>query len=143
LKNSGNSSAITTPSPTQHKPDTVSPRRDAVDSPRQSFALTGRSVELDPRTHAVRRDIADIRLAELVFAPHYAVPMPRTVARPVTLRSARDGDSAPMATLDSGDTLEVLEIAGKSAWGVARPSGLVGYVDLDAIDQAAPAAVAA
>ena len=73
---------------------------------------------------------ADIRLAELVFAPHYAVPMPRTVARPVTLRSARDGDSAPMATLNSGDTLEVLEIAGKSAWGVARPSGLVGYVEM-------------
>ena len=98
-----------------------------------SFALTGRSVSLDPRTHAVRRDIADIRLAEYVFAPHYAVPMLRGVARAALLRSGRDMASDTMVELSAGDNFEVLEIAGLSAWGVARPSGLVGYVEADAL----------
>ncbi|KQN02854.1 hypothetical protein ASE82_09750 [Sphingomonas sp. Leaf230] len=96
--------------------------------------MTGRSVHLDPRTHAVRRDIADIRLAEYVFAPHYAVPMIRPVARTALLRSGRDEASDTMVDLKPGDSFEVLEIAGVSAWGVARPSGLVGYVEATALD---------
>jgi hypothetical protein len=104
------------------------------DKARTSFSLTGRSVDLDPRTHAVRRDIADIRLAEYVFAPHYAVPMIRAVARTALLRSGRDEASDTMVDLKPGDSFEVLEIAGVSAWGVARPSGLVGYVETAALD---------
>lgn len=124
-------------------PQPVAPLPDGNESPRPSFALTGRSVALDPRTHAVRRDIADIRLAEYVFAPHYAVPMIRTVTRPFPLRSGRDAASEPMTELKAGDVLEILEIAGASAWGVAQPSGLVGYVDVDALDLSTGEAVAA
>ena len=87
MKNSGSSSAITTPRPAPRQPDGVIQPRDSADSRRQSFALTGRSVDLDLGTNAVRRDIADIRLAEHVFAPHYAVPMIRLVARTATLRA--------------------------------------------------------
>ena len=101
---------------------------------RSSFALTGRSVTLDPRTHAVRADIADIRLAEQVFAPHYAVPMETIVARPSPLRLERDGGSEVVATLQSGDVFEVLEIAGVSAWGMAVAAGLVGYIDRSVLD---------
>ncbi len=136
MKSSGNSSATATP---QH----VAPRPDGDDTTRPSFALTGRSVALDPRTHAVRKDIADIRLAEYVFAPHYAVPMIRTVNRPLPLRSGRDGASEAMIELKMGDVLEILEIAGTSAWGVAQPYGLVGYVDVDALDLTDDQAVAA
>ena len=42
-----------------------------------------------------------------------------------------------MVDLKPGDSFEVLEIAGVSAWGVARPSGLVGYVAADALDLSA------
>ncbi|HXH16278.1 MAG TPA: hypothetical protein VNJ10_09120 [Sphingomonas sp.] len=48
-----------------------------------------------------------------------------------------------MTELKAGDVLEILEIAGASAWGVAQPSGLVGYVDVDALDLSTGEAVAA
>ena len=34
----------------------------------------------------MRRDLADVRLADRVFAPHYAAPMPRTISAPADLR---------------------------------------------------------
>ncbi|WP_366926576.1 SH3 domain-containing protein [Sphingomonas sp. LM7] len=77
---------------------------------------------------AVRRDLADIRLADRVFAPHYAAPMPRTLAAPAELRSGSAADSDVMAQLAAGDVFEVLEFAGNHAWGVAPGVGLVGYI---------------
>ena len=60
---------------------------------------------------------------------------------------AYDGDgkkaSDPVTALAVGDTIEVLEIAGSSAWGVAQPHGLVGYVEIDALDLPDGKAVAA
>ncbi|WP_199743118.1 SH3 domain-containing protein [Sphingomonas ginsenosidivorax] len=82
----------------------------------------------------MRRDIADIRLAEQVFAPHYAVPMPTIVSASIPLRLERDEDSEIVATLESGDVFEVLELAGVSAWGMAVGPGLVGYVDRTLLD---------
>lgn len=99
---------------------------------RKSFALTGPSVELDPLTNAVRRDLADIRLADRVFAPHYAAPLPRKVARPAPLTTGGDEEDV-LAALAAGERFEVLEIAGGKAWGVAAARGLVGYLDADAL----------
>ncbi|KQM65968.1 hypothetical protein ASE75_05675 [Sphingomonas sp. Leaf17] len=96
--------------------------------------MTGRSVTLDPRTHAVRADIADIRLADQVFAPHYAVPMPQIVTVPVSLMAARQDGADVLAQLQPGETFEMLEIAGPKAWGIAVAHGLVGYVDRSALD---------
>jgi hypothetical protein len=48
-----------------------------------------------------------------------------------------------MTDLKIGDVVEILEIAGTSAWGVAQPYGLVGYVDADALDLSGIDAVAA
>lgn len=89
----------------------------------------------------MRRDIADIRLAEQVFAPHYSVPMPTIVSRAAPLRLERDGDSEVVATLQSGDVFEVLELAGVSAWGMAVGEGLVGYIDRTVLDM--PGTIAA
>ena len=49
----------------------------------QEILLKGRAPmqAIDPRVDAVRRDLADVRLAERVFAPHYAAPLPRTLGR--------------------------------------------------------------
>jgi hypothetical protein len=91
----------------------------------------------------VRRDIADIRLAEQVFAPHYAVPMPAVLNRAAPLRLAREPDSEVVAALQPGDVFEILEIAGVSGWGIAVGPGLVGYLDRDALDLAGSGAIAA
>jgi hypothetical protein len=82
---------------------------------------------------AVRRDLADVRLADRVFAPHYAAPMPRTLSIPANLRESAAADSEVLASLAAGDTFEVLELAGTHAWGVAPGAGLVGYIPASAL----------
>lgn len=77
----------------------------------------------------MRRDLADIRLADRVFAPHYAAPMPRIVTASTALRAGAATDTEMLATLATGDIFEVLELAGDHAWGVAPGTGLVGYLD--------------
>jgi hypothetical protein len=84
---------------------------------------------LDPRTHAVRPDIADVRLADRVFAPHYAAPLRRTVRHEATLREGRDAGSAVLATLAPGAAFDLLDMTGGVAWGIAVDAGQVGYVD--------------
>ena len=81
----------------------------------------------------MRRDLADVRLADRVFAPHYAAPMLRQLAVPAELRSAASGDSEVVATLSAGDDFEILEFAGNHAWGVAPGIGLVGYIPAAAL----------
>jgi hypothetical protein len=88
---------------------------------------------LDPRTHAVRSDIADVRLADRVFAPHYAAPLRRTVLRDVVLREARDRTATPLETLSAGAAFDLLDLTGGVAWGIAVDSGTVGYLDAVAV----------
>lgn len=76
----------------------------------------------------MRRDLADVRLADRVFAPHYAAPMPRALSVPADLRISAAADSEVLAKLAAGDAFEVLELAGNHAWGVAPGAGLVGYI---------------
>lgn len=83
----------------------------------------------------MRGDLADVRLAGQVFAPHYAEPMMCRVERAVDLRDAR-ADGTILARLAPGDPFEVLELAGDHAWGTAPSHGLVGYVDRDALARA-------
>lgn len=108
-----------------------------VEPPRRTFALTGRSVTIDPRHNAIRPDLADIRLAEYVFAPHYAGPMPCVVTRTVTLHAESSPASEPLAQLDVGESFEVLEVLREVAWGVSPDRRLAGYVDRTALDLAA------
>jgi hypothetical protein len=103
---------------------------------RKAFALTGRSHPVDPRTDAVRPDIADVRLAARVFAPHYAAPMRRTLVADATLRAARGAEAEPLAQLAKGDAFDLLDVTGAVAWGIVVESGLVGYVDAAALDLA-------
>ena len=81
----------------------------------------------------MRSDLADVRLADRVFAPHYAAPMPRKLAIAVELRADAAADSEVLAGLDAGDVFEVLELAGNHAWGVAPGAGLVGYIPASAL----------
>lgn len=83
---------------------------------------------IDPRREAARQDLADVRLADRVFAPHYAAPLLRIATRATPLRLGRDAGSEQLATLASGETFEVLELSGGLAWGSAPGQGFVGYV---------------
>lgn len=104
---------------------------------RRSFALTGRSRAFDTRTQAVRPDIADVRLADQVFAPHYAAPMPMVVkiAAPLAARGAPDAEV--LTQMEPGDVFEALDFAGGFAWGIAPGKNLVGYLPLKALGREA------
>lgn len=109
--------------------------------PQASFALSGPSLRADPATLPVRGDLAHIRLAGTVFVPHYAVPMPRVLAQDTALLGAARDDAESLATIAAGTCFEVLDIAGKWAWGCVSMdapdrSGAVGYVLLDALKEA-------
>ncbi|MBS0479149.1 MAG: SH3 domain-containing protein [Proteobacteria bacterium] len=97
--------------------------------------MTGRSVAIDPRHNAVRPDLADVRLAEYVFAPHYAAPMPCVVTRTVVLHAESSPESEALVELQPGETFECLEVLREVAWGVSPDRRLSGYVDRDALDQ--------
>jgi hypothetical protein len=88
---------------------------------------------LDPLCNAVRRDLADIRLADRVFAPHYAAAVSRVVIAPAVLRSAPEADSAVVAELPAGSVFEVLEFVSGRAWGRAPSLDRVGYIDTRAL----------
>lgn len=85
---------------------------------------------LDPLRHAVRPDLADVRLADRVFAPHYAAPVARVIARDTGLRLGRAAGSPVLATLSAGSGFELLDVLGSDAWGIAAAGPTVGYVDL-------------
>ena len=104
--------------------------------PRRSFALLGPSAVLNPLHDAVRRDVADVRLADRVFAPHYAAPMPRRIVAEVVLYGADCADAPILTTVQPGDIFEVLDLAGGKAWGIAVAQNLVGYIDAAALESA-------
>lgn len=97
---------------------------------RERFALSGRSHAFDARIDAARGDLADLRLANRLFAPHYAAAVRRCarVATPVT-----GSDKSIASELLAGEAFEVLELAGTQAWGVCTVDGSVGHVDAAAL----------
>lgn len=53
----------------------------------------------------------------------------------MTLREGRALNSVVLAELRSGETFEVLELAGGNAWGIAAHLGLVGYCDAGLLER--------
>lgn len=78
-----------------------------------------------------------MRLADRVFAPHYAAPLPRTLAASARLMSAPSADAEPLVALAPGAAFEMLDVTGGWAWGIAAEHGLVGYVDAAALEERA------
>lgn len=97
---------------------------------RISFHLNGRSIALDRRINAVRGDLADISLAGVLFAPHYAKAQPfHCVAPSAFVRENGASESRAASQLLSGETFHVLDVTGKWAWGFCEHDGYVGYVE--------------
>lgn len=104
----------------------------------RSFALSGPLRIADPARTAVRGDLAHISLAGRYFVPHYAVPLSRRiVSGGAALRAGVRDDAETLAELAAGVRFDVLDIAGKTAWGQVGEDGLVGYVALSQLEEAA------
>lgn len=103
---------------------------------RKQFRLTGPSPPLDPQRLAVRRDLADVALADRVFAQHYAAPVTLAVMTATLVRKAPENDSPRVASLAAGDGFAVLEIGEDWSWGRCCDGGCVGYVETAALDTA-------
>jgi hypothetical protein len=101
---------------------------------RTRFGLTGRSVAIDPRQDAARRDIADIALAGRLFAPHYAVPqLGRCGLAGADIRAASDPKAPRISQLLPGEQFAILDLSGGWAWGYSLHDHYVGYVLCDAL----------
>jgi hypothetical protein len=88
----------------------------------------------------VRRDIADIALAGVLFAPHYARPIERAcITSSVMLRSAADPEAEAVSQLIQGERFKAVDLAGGWAWGYCEHDGYVGYVPEDALGERAVA----
>jgi NlpC/P60 family/Bacterial dipeptidyl-peptidase Sh3 domain len=97
--------------------------------PRQTYRLGGPSFDGDKRTTPIRGDLADIKLAGKLFAPHYAVPMLRTGIAPVTeIHAEPHLSSMPVSALMHGEEFAVLDVAGEWAWGYCLHDDYLGYL---------------
>jgi hypothetical protein len=99
--------------------------------PRKRFHLSGHSATLDPTVHAVRGDLADVELADRVFAPHYAKAMPRSLAVKTVLHAKPSAESDVVAHLETGASVDLFDVSGGWAW-VRSASGM-GYVPADTL----------
>ncbi|WP_174273848.1 C40 family peptidase [Sphingomonas bacterium] len=93
------------------------------------FRLTGPSCLPDPRTHAYRRDIADVGLAGALFAPHYARAVDcRVESDQVMLRGDPSDDARATSQLLRGESFALLDLSGDWAWGRCLHDDYVGYL---------------
>jgi len=67
-----------------------------------------------------------------VVASHYADPLVRHLARKAVLRRDPDDQSEPLAELEAGDEIRMLDMSRGWAWGYG-PDGHVGYVRAEAV----------
>jgi cell wall-associated NlpC family hydrolase len=103
---------------------------------RKRVALDGASRAYDARVHAIRPDLADVALASLYFAPHYAAPVPRSiVASSVTLRSAPNDAASAVSELLHGETFNMLDTRSGWAWGYCAHDHYVGYLPVAALGE--------
>ncbi len=101
---------------------------------RRRVRLDGVSRSYDARICAIRPDLADVALADLYFAPHYAAPSARScVAASVMVRGTPQESASAVTELLRGETFQLLEARAGWAWGYCGHDHYVGYVPLAAL----------
>jgi hypothetical protein len=99
--------------------------------PRKRFVLSGHSAILDPRLDAVRDDLADVELADRVFAPHYAKAIPYQVVTAAAVHFKPNAASEQIDILSIGATLDLFDLS--AGWGWVRTAKGVGYIRADCV----------
>lgn len=109
-------------------------RPGVVGAGRDRFGLTGTSQNFDPRTVAIRPDLADIAVAGTHFAPHYAAPMMQSGILPAAVMRAEPSLAADQTSeLLFGEAFALLDLTGGWAWGYSLADHYVGYLAADAL----------
>ena len=95
---------------------------------------------LDPRLHAYRPDVADIRLEGKVDAARFVAGKPRRVIAPSAPMKRRPGADAGLDTeVLRGEIFTVFEETGEGwSWGQLATDSYVGYVPTDALGGTEP-----
>ncbi len=100
------------------------------------FKLCGPMGKYDPRTTPIRGDLADVKLAGRLFAPHYVVPQVRSCTAITASISAQPKHEAiAVSQLLHGEKFAVLDISGDWAWGYGAHDDYLGYVLLEALGE--------
>lgn len=82
----------------------------------------------------MRRDIADIALADRVFAPHYALPLIHgCLATALPMRGAPADSATAVSQLLRGECFAVVDSSGGWAWGYSLHDHYVGYLPVDGL----------
>jgi cell wall-associated NlpC family hydrolase len=93
-------------------------------------------MQFDPRLHAYRPDLADVRLEGQVSAARYVEGRPHTVvAALVDVRGAPRDDASQTTQALMGEAAAVFEVKNGWAWCQFERDGYVGYVPADALGQ--------
>lgn len=101
---------------------------------RDHFGLTGTSHAFDPRIVAIRPDLADIAVAGIHFAPHYAAPMMVSGVLPAAvMRGSPSLDADQTSELLFGEGFALLDLTGGWAWGYSLADHYVGYLAAEAL----------
>ena len=93
---------------------------------------------LDPRRHAFRDDLADIRLQGQVAACRFTEPEPMQVTAAIADVYGNRSGAGLTSQMLHGEPVAVFEIADGMAW-VQGADGFVGYVAADALGPATDA----
>ena len=83
-----------------------------------------------------------MRLAERIFAPHYAAAITCSAVEASPILAARQADGAILSEILPGEGFEMLELATDYAWGICLGDGSVGFVARGALSYDEPAASA-
>lgn len=89
---------------------------------------------IDPGARLARPDLAELRLEGLVRADRYAQTSARHGVDPAApIWSDSGADAGRIDELLAGEIFDVLDETAGRAWGRARRSGVVGWIDLGAL----------
>lgn len=81
----------------------------------------------------MRGDLADVRLADRVFAPHYAAAILCSAVTASPILAERRTDSEIRSEILPGEGFEMLELATDYAWGICLGDGSAGFVAREAL----------
>lgn len=80
----------------------------------------------------MRPDLADVALADRVFAPHYAAPFAVQVRLAIPMHRKPNPEAETVARLQPGQTVDLFDVS--AGWSWIRAEGRVGYVPAEALD---------